>query len=104
MHCIRCGEEITGTDIIVHCSENIDEHMCEECAKKLLYEQWATVFKWEYYKCWHPDVVRCDICSNLVHRTAYRAQHWYCLKCAVERWNTDDNFFCPQCWVYHTYW
>ena len=102
MYCGKCNKEVN--EIVTVHWWNVDEHMCVDCAKELLYNWEATLFKWEYYKRWHQDVVTCSNCSNLVHREAYRAQHWYCLKCAVERWNTEDNFFCPQCWVYHTYW
>ena len=56
MHCIKCGEEITGVDIIVHNSNNIDEHMCEKCTQKLLYENDITIFKWEYYNINHPEI------------------------------------------------
>ena len=102
MYCGKCDKQVN--EIVTVYWWNVDEHMCIDCAKKLLYDWSATIFKWKYYKSWHPDVVHCDMCSKLVHREAYRAQHWYCLKCAVERWNAEDNFFCPQCWVYHTYW
>ena len=104
MHCIRCWEEITGVDIIVHNSNNIDEHICEECIQKGLYEHNIAVFKWEYYSLSHPDIMRCDCCDNLIHRDMYRAQQWYCLKCVVQRWDLPENFYCPQCWVYHIDW
>lgn len=104
MHCIKCWEEITGADIIVHNSNNIDEHMCEECAQKWLYEHNIAIFKWEYYNVRHPDIMRCDCCDNFIHRDMYRAQQWYCLKCVVQRYNLPEYFYCSQCGVYHIDW
>ena len=102
MECSECHKECTEL-VAVH-TDVMDKHMCNECLNKMLYNNNWAVFKWEYYTNSHPDIVSCDACWTMIHREMYRAHHWYCLKCIVDRYGMDYNSFCPQCGVYHILW
>lgn len=86
------------------------ETVCYKCVNALLAKNEWVIFRWKYYKKWHPDVRRCDYCEHwIVHNEFAASSHNRCLACALQKIRNDNydshpRVYCHKCGVIHRNW
>ena len=103
MQCHKCHKQVEELLYIKWAEEDAQAGYCRECINNLLANQECAFFRWEYYSRYHPDIVRCDSCSWLVHRTFHQSSGWYCMHCFM-RYRSNSWTYCPTCGVIHRGW